>query len=713
MQKLIILILSLQTTILFSQLKYPTTKTVDSSDIYFGVTYPDPYRWLEKMKEPEVESWFKQQAELTENVIERISGRPELVAEWKKLEKLKTASCFGRYIRGDKVFYQKIQAGELMAKLYFKDNLLGTEQLLFDPTKGIANKTVTIKSAVPSYDGEKVLLSYTEDGNDIGTLRIIDVNTKLFLKESIYPVLTSYDSYWCNDNKAFVYTCLLTDDKTSPDFLKNNKVKIHKVGEDSKYDSDFFSNESYAELNIKPHHLPGGELTENSPDFLFAFTGNSDLLNVYYYASAKEQYSRHIKWKKLSTAEDRLVKGINFVGNTAYAITNKNAPNYMLLATSITNPNWEKAEIIAVERKDLKLDGFTFSKDFILLTYSNGINSRLFKYEISTKITSEISLPYSGTIYVNCLDMRTNHCYIYITSWNHPMSEFKLDIITNEFSISEFNTSTEYPNEYKNIEVQEVEVKGHDGETIPLSIIYKKGTKLDGQNVCLIEGYGCFGISMVPAFNTYWCSLVTKGVVLAIPHVRGGGEKGDSWHKGGLKATKPNTWKDFIGCTEYLIERGYTSAKRVIASGSSAGGILVGRAITERPDLYGAAISASGVLNTLRSCKMGNGENLSLEFGSTRDSVECRALFEMDAIAHLNADTSYPAVICYVGRNDILVDNWQSAKFVGALQNNNPNGKPVLLLVNYNNGHNANEEDLAIYWAFALWQCRHPDFNLK
>lgn len=385
----------------------------------------------------------------------------------------------------------------------------------------------------------------------------------------------------------------------------------------------------------------------------------------------------------------------------------------MLLATSISNPNWEKAEIIAAERKDLMLDGFSFSKDFILLTYSNGINSRLFKYEIATAKTSEVNLPYSGTIYVNCLDRRTNHCYIYITSWNKPLAEFKLDISTNDFSASEFNTPTEYPKEYKDIEVQEVEVKGHDGKLIPLSIIYKKGTKLDGQNVCLVEGYGSFGISMLPGFNTFWCSLVTRGVVLAIPHVRGGGEKGDSWHKGGLKSTKPNTWKDFNSCTEYLIQHGYTSPKKVIASGASAGGILVGRAITERPDLYGAAIFASGVLNTLRLSKMGNGENLSLEFGSTKDSVECRALFEMDALAHLNANTSYPAVICYVGRNDILVDNWQSAKFVGALQNNNPNGKPVLLLVNYSNGHNANEEDLAIYWAFALWQCGHPDFKLK
>jgi prolyl oligopeptidase len=203
-----------------------------------------------------------------------------------------------------------------------------------------------------------------------------------------------------------------------------------------------------------------------------------------------------------------------------------------------------------------------------------------------------------------------------------------------------------------------------------------------------------------------------------VPHVRGGSEKGEEWYKAGYKTTKPNTWKDFNSCAEYLIEKGYTSANKLAGTGTSAGGILISRAITERPDLYAAAICNVGCANAMRLEFTPNGPANIPEFGTVKDSIECRALYEMDGVKHVMKNTKYPAVICIGGWNDPRVIAWQPGKFAGALQNATTSGKPVLMKVNYDNGHFTEDKSVtfanfADQLAFAMWQCGHPDFQIK
>lgn len=251
---------------------------------------------------------------------------------------------------------------------------------------------------------------------------------------------------------------------------------------------------------------------------------------------------------------------------------------------------------------------------------------------------------------------------------------------------------------------------------MPLSIIYNKNVKKDGSAVCYMYGYGAYSISMTPYFSPLDLALLNKGIVLAVSHVRGGSEKGDDWYKAGYKKTKPNTWKDFIACGEYLIKNGYTSAGKLIGEGTSAGGILIGRAITERPDLFAAAISNVGCNNALRMENSANGSANTPEFGTVKDSAECMALHEMDAMQHVKEGVKYPAVVCIAGMNDPRVVAWQPAKFAAALQNASTSGKPVLLQVNYDNGHFTEEKkvtfrNFANMYSFVLWQAGHPDFQ--
>jgi len=698
-----------------TQLKYPLTKTVDSTNTYWGVTYKDSYRWLENLKDTAAITWFKQQADLTNATVNTLSGRDELIAEWRKLDKFQPATYFSQVKEGGRIFYQKRMPGEKVSKVYFREGMEGAEQLLFDPLTFIAGKTLSVERIIPSYDGKKLLLGYAENGAEVSTLQVLDVDAKKFLPDVIPS--TAGPMGWTFDNTAFMYMWIKSTDNTDLTARLNPKTKLHKVGAAVTTDTDFFSNESYPALKIESRSYPFVILAKESKDYIYAGESTVQSEQKLFYAPIDQLNSGKIKWKTLCTPSDKLVRSFTVIEDKVYAISSKDAKNYKLISTDLKNPDWANAKVIAPE-KSMTLEAFSQAKDFLLLGYSDGINDHFFKYNLKTETTTEVKLPFSGSANANCIDTKTNEYLVAITSWNKPFTEFLYNAETDQFSASPFNQPSVYPDAYKDLVVEEVGVQGHDGAMIPLSIIYKKGTKKDGSNVCFMESYGAYGISMEPYFSTKLNSLAVKGVVIAVPHVRGGSEKGEDWYRAGYKTTKPNTWKDFISCAEYLIAEGFTTPSKLGGTGTSAGGILISRAITERPDLFAAAICNVGCANALRLEFSSNGPVNTPEFGTVKDSIECKALYEMDGMQHVVKDVKYPAVICVAGWTDPRVVAWQPGKFAAALQNASSSGKPVLMKVNYDNGHFT--EDREVTWAnfadqysFVMWQCGHPDFQLK
>lgn len=699
---------------LFSQWNYPPSKKVEVSDTYFGVTYKDNYRWLEDMKNPEVVSWFKQQAEYSNSTMSNISGRDELIAEWRKLDKLQPALYTSIVKEGGRTFFKKKMPGEKVAKVYYREKSSSADVLLFDPLTFIAGKTLSVETMRPSYDGKKLLIGYAENGAEVSTLRIMDVDTKQFLSDVIPN--TGGSRGWSFDNKSIMYIWIKSADNNDPNGRLNPKMKLHTLGTAYEADIDLFSAEKYPALNIATKSYPFVFLTKNAPEYIFGreYTTINEL--ALFYAPISQFNSGKIEWKTLCKTSDKLI-GRAFLDGKMYAITYKNAKNYKLVATDLANPNWDNATTIVAE-KDMSLKNATACKDYILLEYNDGINSQLYKYNPKTKATNKVELPFSGTATVQILEAKTNEYLVQITSWNKPRTEFLYNAETDAFTNSAFNQAPVYPAEYKDLVVEEVEVKGHDGVMVPLSIIYKKGIKKDGSNVCFMESYGAYGSSMVPGFSSNFAALAIKGVIIAIPHVRGGSEKGEEWYKAGFKTTKPNTWKDFISCAEYLIKNGYTTASKLGGTGTSAGGILITRAITERPDLFAAAICNVGCANAMRLEFSSNGPVNIPEFGTIKDEAECKALYEMDGMQHVKDGVKYPAVMGVGGWTDPRVTVWQPGKFVAAVQNASASNKPVLMKVNYDNGHFT--EDREVTWAnfadqfaFVMWQCGHPDFQSR
>ena len=700
---------------LSAQLKYPATPKVEVRDTIFGTVYKDDYRWLENMKDPKVITWFKAQAELTDETMKKVSGRDELIAEWKKLDALQPPTVFSEVEAGGRYFFQKRMPGEKVSKVYYRENIKGEDKLLFDPMTFIPGKTLSVESIAPSYDGKKLLIGYAEEGAEISTLRVMDVDSKKLLSDSIEG--TAGAGNWSFDNTSFFYMWINSSDNMDPNSRLNPKYKLHKLGTDTKKDIDYFSNTSYPDLKIDAKSYPFVFLSEFEKDYVFAAQGTVQPEVIAYYAPISEFNSPKINWKQLSTSEDMIVRGFEIFDGKMYAITHKDAKNYKLVATDLKNVNWKSPEVIAPE-KATTLEYLTRSKDLLILTYSDGISNFVYKYDPKTKKTTEIKLPYQGTTYFVNVDKKSNNFLVFMTSWNRPLTQFLYNADSNKYSESPFNKPPQYPEAYKDLVAEEVQVKGHDGVMIPLSIIYKEGTKKDGSNVCLMESYGAYGISMAAFFNARKNSLAIKGVVIAVPHVRGGSEKGQEWYKAGYKTTKANTWKDFISCGEYMISQGYTSKEKLAGTGTSAGGVLISRAITERPDLFAAAVCNVGVANAMRAEFSANGPVNTPEFGTVADEEESKALYEMDGMQHVKDGVKYPALMCVGGWNDSRVAPWEPGKFAAAMQNATSSGKPVLLKINYDNGHFT--EDKQVTWAnfadqyaFMMWQCGHPDFQLK
>ncbi|HEY3805248.1 MAG TPA: prolyl oligopeptidase family serine peptidase [Kofleriaceae bacterium] len=697
----------------FAQPKYPASKTVNVADTYFGKTYKDPYRWLEQLKDKDVIAWFKSNADLTDATLASISGRDMLVKEWTELDKLKPASYAVLGYENGRVFYKKTLGGENVGKLYYRQGWTGKEKLLFDPGTYKAGVTTTIQSAIPSWDGKLVVLGLTSGGAEFSEIRVLDVGKVALLPDTMYP---SYGPLgWMKDGKSFMYDSSDVKDIKSLDIEQNRKTRVHAIGADPSTDRDLFSNASNPELRIAAKEFPSAYIDETYPDYVIGSVGTVQPELRLFIAPVATMKTTPMKWTQLADVTDHLVRAYAFYGDHVYAITYDGAPKYKLVRTSIKHPDWAKADVVVPEAAD-SIQYIAKSKSLLFIVYSNGITGRIVKLDLASGKSSELKLPTTGTADIGCPDAHSNRCIASVSSWTAPTTIYDVDGDRGTVVKSIFNTDVTYPG-FDQLTADEVEVPGHDGTMIPLSIIHRKDLKLDGSNSTIMEGYGAYGISYTPFFSVM-TSVALHGAVVAYCHVRGGSEKGDAWYKAGYKATKPNTWKDFISCGEYLVAKGYTTKQKLAGTGTSAGGILISRAVTERPDLFAAAVVNVGLANALRFEFAANGPVNAPEFGSVQKSDEIGPLAEMDGVSHVKKGVKYPAVMGVGGWNDPRVPAWQPGKFVAAVQQATTSGKPVLMKINYDDGHFTEDKavtfkNFAGQYAFMLWQTGHKEFQAK
>ena len=694
----------------------PTGEVVET---ICGQQISDPYRPLENLSDPGVQAWFHQESDSARAALDAIPGRAGLILKMQEFDKRRPAKVYDLVITdNDLYFYLKQTPADETGKLYFRKGFHGKESKLFDPATYSENgNSFVISKISPNIDGSKIVVSLSPNGSEDSVLLIMEVETGRIYPERINRCWFASPS-WLPDGNSFFYNRLNPGELHDKDREKDSRIFLHVTGSDPSSDREIFSRTTNPDLGIRPEDIPAVAYDKKS-NCLYASTESVDPKINAWYAPVSTVSEKAIPWKRLIRPEDE-VYDFSVTNTDLYLFTPKNAPRFKVLKTSLNNPDIDHAETVIPENPQASLSGFALTSDGMFYTLSiNGVKEELYHLGYGKQTAEKIALPFdAGTIHLSSKGFDRKEIWTIMAGWSHDYRRFRYELKHNRFVDETLSSPAVYP-EYGDLKVEEVMVKSHDGVMVPMSLIYNRSLAKDARTPVLIYGYGAYGNSMTPFFSPSLLLWTWKGGILAIAHVRGGGELGDAWHKAGMKTTKPNTWKDLIASAEYLVREGYTSPQHIAINAASAGGILVGRAMTERPDLFAAAMPQVGALNPLRGEESPNGPVNVPEFGTVRIPEECRALIEMDPYLHLQKGVAYPATLVTAGMNDPRVIAWQPGKFAARLQASTASGKPVLFFTDYKAGHGIGDsktkqfESLADMLGFGLWQTGQPEFQPK
>ncbi|MBC8083411.1 MAG: S9 family peptidase [Hymenobacter sp.] len=702
---------------LLAQAPPPAAPSVPATDIYFGVKVDDPYRNLENLTDPAVQTWMKAQSVYARQTLDAIPGRQQLIDQMKELDSRKAARVSGlRIADNDRYFYLKTRPQDQQPKLYCREGYAGAEVLLFDPEAFEPGKVYSISGFSPSYDGSKVAFGISEKGAELGQTVVMDVNAK-----KLYPERLERNrggGEWLPDNQSFTYTPFNSADLKAMEARQNTQALLHRVGTPQSQDRPVFSASLYPKLNIKPAEYPYAGVDRDSK-LAFGIISTVDRYLYGYYAPAAAFTKPAIPWQPLFLPEQ---EATNLATDEQYIYftTSKNTPRQKIMRMSVKKPDVATAELLVPESADEAIDDGqlkTTRDGLYFVRTRNGVEAKLYFVARNSKTVREIKLPQpAGTLTLETKNVQSSDLWVTLVGWTTDRQRLRYVAATGKFTSEPLSSDARYP-EFADLVVEEIMVPSHDGVLVPLSIVYKKDLPRNGTAPVLLYGYGAYASSVTPFFYPPYLLWTQQGGVLAVPHVRGGGELGEAWHKAGQKTTKPNTWKDLIACAEYLNKNQYTGPGRIAINGASAGGVLIGRAMTERPDLFAVAIPEVGCLNAVRMENSPNGPVNAPEFGTVQKEEECKGLLEMDAYLHLKPGTKYPAALVTAGMNDPRVIAWQPAKFAARLQASTASGKPVLFFTDYEAGHGIGDakqkqfEVMADLLAFGLWQTGAPAFQ--
>jgi prolyl oligopeptidase len=681
------------------------------TDNYFGTDVVDNYRYMENFNDPAVQQWVKAQAEYTIDTLAQLPGRKAFVDRMRELDASVPAKVYGilRLANGN-IFYLKIGSQDDVAKLYMRDSINSPEMLLVDPDRfrRETGKVHTIDEFTPSWDGKYVVYMASASGSEDGSLYVIDTETLQDIDRPISRTV-AHSVGWLPDSQSFFYHRLpeVKEGMAATEKYQKSQVYWHQLGTNTEGDKLSLGYEVVPSVNILPTAWPFIVTLPNS-NYKIAIIGYGTQRESDLYVSTVDSLNQNTpEWIKICDVADE-VTDFAVHGEDIYLLTHKNAPHFKIVKTSLHKPNFAEAGTVLAASDSIVKNIFAANDALYAIATKNGIG-KLIRIAYDGKI-EYIKLPSDGGA-VNFLknDPRADGILISIKTWTKCESHYEYNPTTNLFADLELQPKGKYyaPND---LVATEVTVKSHDGTMVPLSIIYKQGMNLDGSNPCLLMGYGAYGYSFNPFYLQTQCAWYERGGIFAIAHVRGGGENGEEWYRAGFQQTKPNTWKDFIACAEYLIEEKYTSPAKLAGEGASAGGILIGRAITERPDLFAVAIPRVGCLNQVRYETTPNGVPNTPEFGSCGTEAGFQALYAMDSFLHVRDGVNYPAMLITHGITDPRVEPWQSAKFAARVQAASASGKPVLLRMDYEAGHGIGStktqiiQERADMFAFMMWQ---------
>jgi prolyl oligopeptidase len=674
------------------------------SETFHGVTITDPYRWMETPTDPEWKPYLMGQNAYARAVLAKIPGRDELA---RKIGGYSggVAAVSAIQAAGPYIFTQVRPAGANTFKLYVREGLKGADRMLIDPDAlATAGSHVSLDYFQVSPDGRYVAYGTSPAGSEDSTLRVIETATGTVLPDALDRAQAGGPS-WLPDSSGLFLNRLKEGTKHGdPDHDLDSVAWVHTLKADPAADRKVMTRGLDPAVVMQPIDFPNVAAQAGCDVAIGVAVSGVQTEFTLYTSPLDAAASGKPAWRRICTPEDA-VTGATLLGDDLYLLTHKDAPSYRVVKTSARDGSFAKAiQVIAPSKAVLK--AISSARDGVYVQAIDGGLARLSRLTADGK-TTPIALPFEGSISTIYTDPLKDGCWFIMDSWVRAPAACFVDA---QGAVTVTDIAPKPPFDTSAYESQEVLVTARDGTQAPLSIVYKKGVARDGTAPLYLQAYGAYGLDIDPAFQPRILPWLDLGGVFAVAHVRGGGELGEAWHLAGQKLTKPNTWRDCIDCAEYLISQKWTSKARLAVEGTSAGGIMIGRFLTERPDLLAVAVIRVGDSNATRAQFMESGPANIPEFGDINDPTGFKGLLEMDAYQHVRNGTPYPAVLLTTGVTDPRVAPWEAGKMAARLQAATTSGKPVLLRVETDAGHGLGstrtQRDLetADTYAFILWQ---------
>jgi prolyl oligopeptidase len=672
---------------------YPLTKKVDQVDDYHGTKVEDPYRWLEDDYSEETKAWVEAQNRVTFSYLKGLPQREPLEA---RLTELWNYPRYGAPFRkGNRYFFYKNDGLQNQAVLYKQSSLDADPEVLLDPNLLSERGTAALSTLALTEDGSRLVYGVATSGSDWQEFRVRDVETAKDLPDHLQFIKFSGAS-WTHDGKGFFYSRYPEpkEGESQGGVNRNQKVYYHLVGTEQSEDRLVYE---------RPDQPEWGFDTTVSDDGRYAVLhvshGTDERSRIYYLEIGREEVRPLL---------DDFDASYEFIGNDGglfYFKTNLDAPRYRAIRIDVASPERSTWKEIVPESEDV-MESATFINDQLVALYLQDAHSRIALFQKDGTFEKDVELPTLGSVPTVSGERKDKEMFYAFQSFVYPTTIYRYDFETKETSVFR---SPEIAFDGGAFVTEQVFYESKDGTRVPMFITHKRGIALDGSNPTYLYGYGGFNISLTPTFsvtNLVWLEL---GGVYAQANLRGGGEYGETWHQGGTFSNKQNVFDDFLAAAEFLIEKGYTRPAKLAIGGGSNGGLLVGAVLNQRPELFGAALPAVGVMDMLRFQKFTIGWAWVSDYGSAENPEEFRALYAYSPYHNLKPAPYFPATLVTTADHDDRVVPGHSFKYAARLQEvHGGQPRPMLIRIQTDAGHGAGKptamviEEAADRWAFVM-----------
>jgi len=656
-----------------AKLNYPKTRKSDHVDVYHGAQTPDAYRWLEDQNSAETGAWVQEQNKLTFSYLESIPERNAIRARLKKLWDHERYSNV--FKEGNHYFFSRNDGLQNQSVLYRVASLDGRPEVLLDPNKFSKDGTIALAQAAVSPDGRTLAYGITVSGSDWREWKFLDIESRAELTDHLLWSKFSGIS-WSKDAKGVFYSAYEkpADPKDSRAPLYYQKLYYHRLGTPQAQDELVYERKDQKEWGF------GGEVSDDGRYLIISVWKGTERKNGIFYKDLKAAQPAVLELLK---DFDAIYRFIGNEGERLFFYTTWNAPRGRIIAIDLRHPERENWQEVLPQAAD-NLEEASYIHRTLVANYLRDAHSRIRMFDGEGKHLRDLGVPGIGSVVGFGGKQTDTETFYTFTSFTSPPTIYHYDLKTNT---SRVFRQPKLEADLTHYETKQVFYRSKDGTRVPMFLTHRQGLRLDSSNPVYLYGYGGFRVSLTPAFSVSRLVWLEMGGVLAIPNLRGGGEYGDTWHQAGTKLKKQNVFDDFIAAAQWLIDNRYTSPRKLAIAGGSNGGLLVGACMTQRPELFGAAIPQVGVMDMLRFHKMTIGWAWVSDYGSADNPEEFKALRAYSPLHNLKRGVTYPATLVTTSDHDDRVVPGHSFKFAAALQAAHEGSAPVLIRIQTKAGH--------------------------